>query len=299
MILRNYSTNRKTIYNNDYESGGFGFDIYFFTIYTNKVLDTSRYTPKGKLLRVENCSFSFEYDGGHAWALMYILIRELQKKDNILNLFKIEIRNDTLFIDNVEIAYIVKYIKEESYTLGGGGCTWHRTIFNATFDIFMSEDEIVKLICNKYKELTNYYFKGLGKCDSVKIEYNFDHGSKILIKMSNNFEYEIRSNWYILNADNIQRFIDGYKLYEYKRKYIILPSGRNIELLNENEMNRKVSERYLYSRWRNGDFYATDIIDMMLKYDKIRDLSEDDILFLSFKLYRLYPEVSAIQSLVL
>ncbi len=58
---------------------------------------------------------------------------------------------------------------------------------------------------------------------------------------------------------------------------------------------------YLKKMYRQNVSYFTskDAVNMILKYDKVYDLSNEDINFLKFKLYRLYPGNHLIQSLVL
>jgi hypothetical protein len=288
-----YSTNRQAIWTGRSSGDFFGSDTYFFTIKPKIILDNNKYVPKGEILRVENCSFAFEYEGGHTWALLYIFTRELKRKDNILNKFNIKINNNMLSVDNKDIAYIVKYEVQESYTRSGGNVTYNRTIFNAIFDILIKKNEIEKILCDKYKEIVDYYFKDKGECKSVEITRTENCGDRITITMKNKFKYDIGSDWYVLNDNNIKTIIDYYDNYISNIRHIVLPSGKDVEILNESELLEKM--------YRHNVRYFTskDAVNMILKYDKVYDLSNEDINFLKFKLYRLYPGNHLIQSLVL
>lgn len=298
-----YTTNRSTKYDT-YSCGGFGFDFYFFTIYTNKILVENKYEPKGELLRVENNSFAFEYDGGKLWSLLYIFVRELNAPNNILNKFNIKIQDNILYIDDIEISYIVKYIPQSHYTRNGGGVSISRTIFNAIFDVFIEEKKLTKLLYDKYKEIVNYYFKD--ECVNVYIETNFETGDRLIIENKNKFKYKIGPNWYVLNDENSKKILESYKQYVFNLRLITLPSGTEVEIINESEMNEKLHGRNnSFGRFGGGygrynDIHGVDfIVGLMLKYKNIRDLTKEEINFLSFKLYRYYPNIYEVQSLVL
>jgi len=287
-----YYSNRHTIWN-----GRDRDDRYMFTIYTNNIKDNDKYVPKGEILRVENCSYAFEYKGGHTWALLYIFTRELNRPGNILNKFKIKIKDNILSVDNKDIAYIVKYIPQESYTSISGNVTYGRTVFTAIFDIFIEKHKIEEILCNKYKEIVNHYFKGNGECESVHTTHDFDHGDRIEIRMKNKFKHEIGSHWNVLNETNSEDILKYYDNYISHMRHIVLPSGKDVEILNENELYEKMRNCGTYHRHYN--FTLKNAIVMMLKYDNYYDLDEKDIDFLSFKLYRLYPENIVVQSIVL
>ena len=106
--------------------------------------------------------------------------------------------------------------------------------------------------------------------------------------MSNKFRYKIGSNWYVLNYKNFNYILHDYNAYEANRRIVKLPSGIEVEILNESELYNILS---IHDR-------PSNIVRIMLKY-QVKDLSKEDINFLTFKLYRYYPNIPFIQSMVL
>lgn len=298
------------------ERGGWVHNIYVFKIHLNKIIDKNKRKPNGKLFRIEDVYSAFAYSLGKEWTLMYILYREyingvIPEPEKL----GIEVKDNSMYIDNKHIYDIWKYEEGVYTTFHGGNTSYGRTCFNAIFDLLIPEHDLVLLILNKIQEATTAYFKQNGAehvtCKKAIIAASYDRGDAILMQLHNSkikyedffggdhrvnnqrievrhrLNVEYRSAWFFLNEYTLQRMIA-----RNEPDYTVInltTSGVGMQVGTE-EYGKKPTINYILENSKRFKKQKIDKITSVKVNDKrvaIKDwnkkLNNNDVVYIKYK----------------
>ena len=205
-----YSTNREVNFENiNSGEGGFGSDVYYFTIYIGKVVNKNKYEPIGTLLRIKDCYFAFISECGYSWAFLNLLHTNI---NNIPKNIGIEIKNNNMFIDNKLIAKIVEYEEKTNHHFYGHNTGCSRTRFSATYDLLFSDNELQNLFFKKYLEIINFYLKSFNsklQCIGLNLKYRQDQTTTIKIYFNDETKnFDLGSSWFVVSEKYIAKLVE-------------------------------------------------------------------------------------------
>jgi hypothetical protein len=284
-----FCTNRETKWIDRKISGIMGCDIYYFDIYYKKIINNNPYIPTGKLLRVVNSNLVYVpiYDKPifYTWSLLYTLHKEILADKTTLDAIDINIKNDIIYIDNIEVCKIVEH---ENDIFDG-----HRQIIHAIYDLLIDDRHFKELFYDKYKQLINLLLKNNNSkflCSKIYVDRFYNNiKNLVVIKFDNGFEYYNMVDCWRLISQRIDfdRFnlIDRLNEYESQRIFVNISQNKIVELYNYAELHKRCNMVY------NHEIYIPhyyDICDFFLKSDT--ELSDDDKEIIISKIPDIYPD---------
>lgn len=228
-----YHTNHKTEWIGSKE-GSMGYDIYYFSINKEKIVNKSKYKFIGQEFHLDSLRPS-AYSGGITWAYLYTLVTELEKNNKNLQKVGIELKGSYLYIDNKKIANIVDRSEESHHLFGSENATKHRTHFKATFDLLIGEFVFRMMFFNKYREMVNLLLKEEGYKDEC-------------ILVSN---YRNEESW----AEHISVKFSKLETYDFGSRIFFINKEILSNLKTKKERNKRRRKKHLeeieWERWRN------------------------------------------------
>lgn len=277
-----YTTNRKCKWIN-YESCDVllpwpSHDQYNFKVYYKQKIHDKPYKPKGEMLRIQH-GYAFLSDCGLEWACLFLITKDLLKKDSRLKGYGFSYKNNIISIDGEKIACVVRYNDEEHYEsfYGNRNCVAHRTSYDCIFDLFLDKKKFIDLFQKKHEQIIRDIFQNLN------IPYTCSNQWPFRLSYPNGYYYVLDHDYHLFTKDDVLAATKRNNEYETGRRFVTTPSGQKVELKNRFEVDRDMYNSVQFQNYspfnhspeENNFMIARIICKTPIQFDAKSDIHKD------------------------